>query len=324
MKRKASIIWLVIGSPVIAIAVLLSIVAALDHNLEMGPTILFILLLAGVAAVFIWPFYRFAYRNSESTPAPLVPRIPDRSLADAAELCRMMPGLFQTTNGLLRFSPEDSTYDDVMEWYKIANNAVGILRRFDKEARKEISRLTRDLEYEQRTNASLPPFRRAIKRLFPSQAGTYLTRIRNGVTQAEDASHKLREMLEMIPMHEGPVQHISEEDEQDDEHSARPGRTRARRKKNRGLEVLPASDESIEDIVAELDSYVGLENIKQDVRSLLNLLSVRQMRVNKGLKVSPISLHAVFYGPPGTGKTSIARLAGFTQRRRIIFTSGPC
>src|SRR6185295_7658430 len=72
----------------------------------------------------------------------------------------------------------------------------------------------------------------------------------------------------------------------------------------------------------ELDSLIGLESVKEQVRTLIAFLQVQARRQEHGLAEVATSQHLVFLGNPGTGKTTVARLLAQMYRAMGLLKRG--
>lgn len=72
----------------------------------------------------------------------------------------------------------------------------------------------------------------------------------------------------------------------------------------------------------ELNSLVGLAEVKSEIQSLANFVQIQQERAKLGLRNSSVSYHLVFTGNPGTGKTTIARIIASIYRDLKILKKG--
>ena len=72
----------------------------------------------------------------------------------------------------------------------------------------------------------------------------------------------------------------------------------------------------------ELDELIGLQSVKDEVRSLANYVKVQKQREKQGLKNPKLSYHLVFTGSPGTGKTTVARIVARIYKDLGILKKG--
>jgi stage V sporulation protein K len=84
----------------------------------------------------------------------------------------------------------------------------------------------------------------------------------------------------------------------------------------------PEQGPSLDELQAELDSLVGLDTVKEQVRALVAFLQVQARRAEHDLPEVATSQHLVFLGNPGTGKTTVARLLAQMYRAMGLLKRG--
>lgn len=91
---------------------------------------------------------------------------------------------------------------------------------------------------------------------------------------------------------------------------------------NKTSEETVQSEDSLEKTLADLNSLIGMDNVKADVNNMISYLEIMREREALGIANEQVSLHIVFRGPPGTGKTTVARILARVYKHLGYLKSG--
>ena len=91
---------------------------------------------------------------------------------------------------------------------------------------------------------------------------------------------------------------------------------------NPNIQTKKNQNQELSNLLNELESYVGLNSVKDEITKIINFQKIQSERNKYGLGNEVFNRHMVFYGPPGTGKSEIARLVGKIYNALGVLSKG--
>ncbi len=93
--------------------------------------------------------------------------------------------------------------------------------------------------------------------------------------------------------------------------------------RNKTDEFVEKDNQTLEDLLNNLNSLIGLNTIKQKVKDHITYIDFLKLRRERGFNdTEEITLHSVFTGNPGTGKTTVVKLLGKIYKKKGLLSKG--
>lgn len=91
---------------------------------------------------------------------------------------------------------------------------------------------------------------------------------------------------------------------------------------NNQYQTQYADNRTLTELLGDLNSLIGLGDVKSKVNDLIAYQKVQQLREQQGLHSKKGTMHMAFTGNPGTGKTTVARIVGHIYKQIGLLSKG--